>query len=322
VLAGRVTQRLAPAGLGQQQVDGVGHGRLRQDQRHVGGFQRCPQRARVVELGDPHPSGDALGQAALHRGDLAAVQVHQALLEVAVVVPLEQHDHLAPGDRPRQPDRLGVGLGGRQREPPQRDGIARASTSATATDASVDSRNCVDRATCACTAATIAGWGVAAEYRHVRGVEVQVGKPVGISETRAAAMVDVDRLIVVRGHPRHRGCRCACAHAPADHGQRPRPGLPEPRQLPGMQPSDPSPVEITQCSHPRMLERPAHRSSHLVSVTGTGTRRHSAKMTPSHPAPNGGERILPEGRRASTSRHRGIRVGVWDRPSRRALHCR
>ena len=36
-------------------------------------------------------------------------------------------------------------------------GYRRASSSATSTEAAVGSRNCVDRATCACTAATIAG---------------------------------------------------------------------------------------------------------------------------------------------------------------------
>jgi hypothetical protein len=100
VLPGQAAQFLMPAGLGQQQVDGVGHGRLGQHQGDIAGLERMAQRGGVVELSDPHPAGDALGQAALHRSDPAVLQIHQSLLEVAVVVALEQHDHVASGGGP------------------------------------------------------------------------------------------------------------------------------------------------------------------------------------------------------------------------------
>jgi hypothetical protein len=90
------------AGRPRLQVQVVGHRGLGQHQRDVAGFERRPQHRGVVELGDPHPAGDARGQAAPHRDGPAIRQIHQALLEVAVVVALEQHDHLAPGDRPGQ----------------------------------------------------------------------------------------------------------------------------------------------------------------------------------------------------------------------------
>jgi 5-amino-6-(5-phosphoribosylamino)uracil reductase len=105
--------------------------------------------------------------------------------------------------------------------------------------------------------------GVPAEHRHVRGVEVQVGEPVDVGEARAAPVVDVDRLVVVGGHPRHRGAVGHVRTRPAERGQGPGPGLPEPRQLPGVQLTDPGPVQITQRRHTRMLERLAALITHV-----------------------------------------------------------
>ncbi len=95
-----------------------------------------------------------------------------------------------------------------------------------------------------------------AEHRHVRGVEVHVAEPVDVGEALTLAMIDVDQLVIVVGHPRHRHPVGHVRPRPGDHGQRPGPGLPEPRQLPGVQLTDPGPVQIPDGSHNRMLERP------------------------------------------------------------------
>ncbi len=110
MLVGEVAQRLVPAGSGHQQVDGVGHRWLGQHQGDVTRFEGRVQRLCVIELGDAHAAGHALGQAALKRAGLAVLQIHQAFFESAMVMALEQHDHLAAGDCPGQPDDLGVGL--------------------------------------------------------------------------------------------------------------------------------------------------------------------------------------------------------------------
>ena len=255
VPAGQVAQRLVPAGFRRQQVDAVGHHGLGQDQGDVAGLERPAQGVGVVELRDPHPAGDALGQAALHDADLAAaVEVHQAFLEVAVVVPLEQHDHVAPCGGPGQPDGLGVGLGGRQRELPVRNGIAageflgyldrrfsRQQELRGPRHLRLHRRH--DRRV-----------RVTAEHRHVRGVEVHVAEPVDVGEPRALTMVDVDRLVVVRRHPCHRHAVGHVRAGPADHGERPGPYVAEARQFLGVQLTDPCPVKITQRGHSTMLK--------------------------------------------------------------------
>jgi hypothetical protein len=68
------------------------------------------------------PAGHALGQSPFEGRDALALEVDHPFLEMTVVVALEQDDHLATVDRPGQPDRLGVGLGGGQRELPHRNG--------------------------------------------------------------------------------------------------------------------------------------------------------------------------------------------------------
>ena len=255
MLAGQVAQRLVPAGLGRQQVHVVGHRGLGQHQGHVTGLERRPQRGRVVELGDPHPAGDALGQAALDRAFGAVLQVDQALLEVAVVVTLEQHDHVAPGDRPGQPDGLGVGLGGGQRELPLGHRVAAGELlghhdrglgrqQELGGPRHLGRRRGHDHRV-----------RMPAEHGHVRGVEVDVAEPVDVGEAGAPAVVDVDRLVVVGGHPGHRRAVGHVRPGAADHGQRPGPGLAEARQLPGVQLADPGPVKITLRGHTRMLER-------------------------------------------------------------------
>ena len=252
----RVRSRSAgvPAGLGQQQVDVVAHRGLGEHQGDVTGLQRGPHRAGVVELGNADPAGDALGQAALQRGHLLPVQVHQALLEVAVVVPLEQHDRLAAGGGSRQPDGLGVGLGGGQGELPLPDRVAAGEFLGhhhrlLGGQQELGGPRCPrldrghdDRVR------------VPAEHRHVGGVEVEVAEPVDVGEPGALAVVDVDQLVVVEGHPGHRhavGHVLACA---GEHGPRPGPGLLEAGHLPGVQFPDPGLVKIPVCGHSTMLD--------------------------------------------------------------------
>ncbi len=244
VLPGQGAERLVPAGFGRKQMDRVRHRRLGQHQGHVGGLQRPAQRAGVVELGDPHPAGHPFGQAPLQSTDLAALDIHQALLEVAVVMPLEQDDHLAAGDGPRQPDDLGVSLRGRQRELPLgnriaagkflghlRRGLSRQQ------ELRGPGRLLLDRA-------YDRRIRVPAEHRHVRGIEVDVAETVQIGETRAVTMVDVHRLVVVRGHPGHRHAVRHMRASAIDHGKRQGPVLPEARKFPAMQLTDPGPIKI------------------------------------------------------------------------------
>ena len=99
-------------------MDPVAHHRLGQHQRDVARSQRFRERVGIVELRDPHATGHALRQAALQGVLWAGIAVHEALLEVAVVVALEQDHDFAIGDGARETDGLGVGLRGREGELP------------------------------------------------------------------------------------------------------------------------------------------------------------------------------------------------------------
>jgi len=70
-------------------VDGIGHGGLGQHQGDVTRLERRTQRLRVIELGDAHAAGHALRQAALKCAGLSVLQIDEAFLESAVVMPLE-----------------------------------------------------------------------------------------------------------------------------------------------------------------------------------------------------------------------------------------
>ena len=106
--------------------------------------------------------------------------------------------------------------------------------------------------------------GMPAEHRHIRGIEVDVAEPVDVSEARALPIIDVNRLVIVRCHPRHRRAVRHMRPRPADQRQRPRPGLPEAGQLLSQKLADPRPVKITMRRHTRMLERPG-RMQHALS---------------------------------------------------------
>jgi hypothetical protein len=197
-----------------------------------------------------------LGQAALHRDGPAIRQIHQALLEVAVVVALEQHDHLAPGDRPGQADGLGVGLGGRERELPLRNPVAAGEFLGHLHRGLRGQQELRGPRHLRLHRGHDRRMGMPAEHRHIRGVEVDIAEPVDVSEARALPIVDVNRLVIVRCHPRHRHAIRHMRPRPADQRQRPRPGLPEAGQLLSEQLADPRPVKITMCRHTRMLEHP------------------------------------------------------------------
>ena len=90
---------------------------------------------------------------------------------------------------------------------------------------------------------------VAAEHRHVARVEVDVVVAVDVGERRTVATVDVNRQIVVGGHPRH---RCPVRHVRGGAGQeldRPGPLGAEPRELGVVQLADPVPIEVAQRGH-------------------------------------------------------------------------
>src|SRR2546430_1243283 len=90
---------------------------------------------------------------------------------------------------------------------------------------------------------------VAAEHRHVARVEVDVVVTVDVGERGAVATVDVDRQVVVRGHPRHRRPVRHVRGGAGKELERPRPLGTEPRELGVVQLAYPVPIEVAQRGH-------------------------------------------------------------------------
>jgi hypothetical protein len=99
--------------------------------------------------------------------------------------------------------------------------------------------------TCACTRRDYCRVGVPAEHGHVRSVEIDVAESVDVGEAGPVTAVDVDGLIVVRGHPRHRQAVRHVRAGPVEQRKRTRSALPESGQLTGVQVADFYAIEIT-----------------------------------------------------------------------------
>ena len=178
------------------------------------------------------------------------VAVDEPLLEVPVVVPLEQHHDLAIGDGASQPDRLGVRLRRRERELPV--GLERIAPRELLGDRDrvLGRQQELGREPHALADGLHdLGHRVAAEHREVARVEVDVGETVDIGEPRALAVIDVDRCVVVRGHPRHRR---AVRHVRARSSEK-RVGArtidAEPLELFLVESSDQVPIEVALGRH-------------------------------------------------------------------------
>ena len=247
--ASSLAQLLVPAAVRPQQMQSVGHRGLRQDEGDIAGRQRLLEHRRVVELRNPDAPGHAPRQAALHWPHRPVVEVDQALLEVAVIVAVEQQYDLPAGRRASQPDRLGVRLGRGQRELPVAHRIAPRQLLGDL-DRRLGRQQELGRpGGLVGDRADDRRVGMAAEHRHVGGVEVDVVEAVDVGESGAGAVRDVDGLVVVRRHP---GAGDAVGHVragPLQRRQRARPVGPEPGELLLVQGADTSAVEVAVRRH-------------------------------------------------------------------------
>src|SRR5580765_2015948 len=125
------------------------------------------------------------------------------------------------------------------------------------------------------------GVRMTAEHRQVARVEVHVEVSVDVGERRALAVIDVDRQVVVGGHPRHRRPVRHVGGGAGEELERPRSLGAEPRELRVVQLADPIPIEVTQRRHviggypaTRSLGPPCQRGC-LWSGDGYATSRPS-----------------------------------------------
>ncbi len=88
-----------------------------------------------------------------------------------------------------------------------------------------------------------------AEHRHVRGVEVHVGEAIDVGEARALPALDVDGLVVLLGHPRHRRAVRHVRTGSPEQGERRGASLAEPRELAGVEVADATAVEVALRGH-------------------------------------------------------------------------
>ena len=229
--------------VGQHDAD-VRERRLGDDRGDVLRREDPLERVEVVERDEPGVGRRARVQTEQTGRAVLLVAGHERVVEVAVVVAAEDDDDRSPGAVTREPDRLGVGARGGQRELPAGQVVAVGEQSRRL-DALLDREQELHAARGAVRDRRDHGGRREAAARGQVGlVEVDVRVPVDVGEPAALAVRDVDRPVLVEpGHPRHRH---AVGHQrPCARGQRGRSAraLLEPRTLARMHLAEPGAVD-------------------------------------------------------------------------------
>ena len=117
------------------------------------------------------------------------------------------------------------------------------------------------------------GVRVAAEHREVARVRVDVPEAVDVGEAGTVAVGDVDRLVVVGGHPGHRGAVRHVRAGPLEQGHGRRALRAEPGELLLVEGADPSAIEVAVGRHRRAQRATRRTRSHPVDEAEGADRR-------------------------------------------------